>query len=55
MTLSERENRLKSLAIDIEMNRIRLESAEILASQYLENAKVLNEQLISLSLEEISG
>ena len=55
MTITEKENRLKSLAIDIEMNRVRLENAEILANQYLENAKALNEQLLVLSLEEING
>jgi len=55
MTLLEKENMLKSLATDIEMNRIRLENAEILAAQYLENAKALNERLIALSLEEING
>ncbi len=55
MTIQEKENSLKSLAQDIEMNRVRLENAEQSVQVYLENAKVLNERLTILSLEEISN
>ena len=55
MTIQEKENTLKGLAQDIEINRVRLENAEQSVQQYLDTAKNLNEKLTALSLEEVDG